>query len=260
MLDGQTTIALVVALLGLVGVFGASIIAQFSSRNQQAREVLFGPARTFARDALNALATMRGITPPRPPTDGQAPHRNEQLIGDADDRTKRFAECEDAIDQIRVARADVRLVFLPRSLAAEYTRRVLLAERMAMEAAADYFRELAREDPANHQQWRLTRGRELRDQYTAWRASAYFNLDRFFDDVAARVRFPTWNPHRIPPRWDLDTPVTLNARLVDQENVWSDERLDAATYHTGLQRLDVIANRTDRTLGYLNSIQRRGRR
>ncbi|MFE7845929.1 hypothetical protein ACFUTX_12155 [Microbacterium sp. NPDC057407] len=191
-------ITLLVAILGLVGVLVSAVISQRASRVQHAREVLFEPAREFARDAYSALAKMRGITPPPLRPGNRLPHRNEDLLADHEVRDKRVAECEEAINRVRTSRADVRLVFLPHSRAAEFTRGVLAAERDALETAVRFYRTFDLLPEAERDSWRLNDGAALQSQYIQHRRVAYDQLDRFIDDVALRVKKPTWNPRKVP--------------------------------------------------------------
>jgi hypothetical protein len=256
MSDTDATIAVVAAILGLVGVFSTSVIAQISSRNQQARQVLFEPARAFARDALGALAALRNLTPPPFRPNDIVTHRNENLLSERALQLDELVRCNEEIDKVRVARADVRLVFLPHSRAAEFTRRVLEAQRKALEAAGRFYAEYELVPADERLEWRETRGRDLRDEYKSWRATAYFNLDRFFDDVGDRVRSPSWNPRRVNTRWDPRSRVTLDANLVDRSGRWTNAVVAARNYSDGLAQLDAKAAEGGRAVGYIRSMDR----
>ncbi len=242
--------AILVAVLSLVGVFGASVAALVSSRHLQARELLLGPARVFARDALAALAALRGITPPSPRTP-DIPHRNEVLLDDIARRQRRIERSIKAIDLVRLARADVRVVFGPTSAAAEYTRRVLEAQRHALEVAERYYFEAENQGAHDLGEWRRSRGADLRESYKFWRSSAYAELDRYFLDVAKRARFPAWRRGH-PPPWH---PVAIDARLFDASGNWSEWSTEAKSYAMGFAQLERDAKSTGRRIGYLHSVK-----
>jgi len=186
-----------VAVLGLIGALVAALLSRSSDRQQQARPVLLEPAQEYARTALAALAALRYVTPPPIYQGGTRPHRNEGLLKDTEQRERRLADCREAIDKVRYTRARVRLVFHPKSVAAELSREVLAELRLSLEAAENYYASFDETGLSDPKRWRHGPGRAIRKQYKDYRMLAYQHLDDFFEDVAERLEKPTWDPLRI---------------------------------------------------------------
>ena len=189
------TIPIVVAVLGLLGAQSLAILSRRHDRQQSARATLVEPAREFARAAIEALAALRHVAPPRATGAGQTAHRNSVLLTDVAERTRRLQRSSEAIDVVRASRAGVRLALHPKSWAAEYSRQVLAALRESLESAEEFY--AAHDEQAGSQAWMATSAPELRSTYKQHRYDAYRALDQFFDDVAERLRNPTWNPKKI---------------------------------------------------------------
>jgi hypothetical protein len=196
-------IPLAVALLGLVGAQAVALLARRHESQQSARTTLIEPAHDFAAAALAALAALRHVTPPAHRVAPDRGHRNVRLLSDRDIREERLQSCRESIDAVRVARAGVRLAFHPKSWAAEYSRQTLAALRLCLESAEAFYA-LQDEVP---DAWIETEGRSIRDAHKQHRMAAYQALDDFFEDVADRLRAPTWDPKKISqaeqsgPRW-----------------------------------------------------------
>ena len=194
-LDPSVVIPVTVAVLGLVGAQVLAVLSRRHDRQQSARTTLVEPAHEFATSALAALATLRHVTPPSSPKEGQ-PHRNAPLLLDRTAREERMEACRLAVDSVRVARAGVRLAFHPKSWTAEYSRQTLAALRLCVESAERFYSLHDREH--DRSAWLATAAPALRSEYKQHRVEVYEALDNFFEDVAERLRAPTWNPSRIP--------------------------------------------------------------
>jgi hypothetical protein len=194
-------VTLSVALAGLAVGVVAALVSRRHDREQQARPLLLDPATTFARATLAALAAMRYVTPPWPPSEPKGPHRNEAMLADVLAREQRMEVCRKALDDVRSARAAVRLVFHPESLAAGWAWSVLVYLRAALEGAEGFYRDhddakLRGEDD----RWREGAGRSIRDTYKRDRLRVYQSLDQFYVDVAKRLIRPSWDPKKYNQR------------------------------------------------------------
>lgn len=178
-----------------------TLVSKRHDREQQARPLLLDPATTFARATLAALAAMRYVTPPWPPSELKGPHRNEAMLGDISAREQRMEVCRKALDEVRSARAAVRLVFHPESLAAGCAWSVLVYLRAALERAEGFY--FAHDGAKSHgedQSWREGAGRSIRDAYKENRLRVYQSLDQFYVDVAKRLIRPSWDPKKYNQR------------------------------------------------------------
>ena len=189
------TIPAVVAVLGVLGAQLLAILSRRHERQQAARSTLFEPAQEFARAAIVALAALRYVTPPELLDAHEPVHRNAILLGDVAERVKRLQSASEAVDAVRATRAGVRLAFHPKSWAAEYSRQVLLALRFCLESSERFYS--SHDDRADSETWIATSAPALRKVYKKHRDDVYEALDQFFEDVAERLRNPTWNPNRI---------------------------------------------------------------
>jgi hypothetical protein len=191
-------IPLVVAVIGVASGIYAALLSRRHDREQQARPVLLGPAEEYAKCCLTALAALRYVTPPHcPPRPGRV-HRNAVLLLDAAQTEERLQACRDAIDRVRTARADVRLVFHPTSRSAEFSRRVLMHLRFCLEHAEAFYVAYRESESTDPEMWCTDpQAQARRGAYKEERASAYRELDAFFENVSERLIHPSWNPSKI---------------------------------------------------------------
>lgn len=189
------TIPVVVAVVGVVGAQLLATLSRRHERQQAARSTLIEPAREFARAAIVALAALRYVTPPNLSGAQEAVHRNTVLLSDVAERAKRLQSAREAIDAVRATRSGVRLAFHPKSWAAEYSRQVLAALRLCLESSEQFYS--SHDEEADSETWIATSAPGLRKVYKQHRHDVYEALDQFFEDVAKRLRNPTWNPNRI---------------------------------------------------------------
>jgi hypothetical protein len=197
-LDDSATEPVLAAVAALLVTLLAAVLSKHHDRQQQARTVLLPPAELFAQAASAALARLRYVTPPSSgPGGGSSGHRNEPLLSEPEIRGRRLEVCRDAIDEVRSARARVRVVFHPGSAAAEYTRETLQQLRACLESAERYYVEHDLQSPADRQAWRTTRGVIVRRTCKSHRWSAYHALDQFYNDTASRLQSPTWKFSRM---------------------------------------------------------------
>ena len=70
-------IPILVAVIALLGVILAGFITNWVDQKHHAREVLLKPAEEYARGALDSLAKLRYVTPPKWVLANEVPHRNE---------------------------------------------------------------------------------------------------------------------------------------------------------------------------------------
>jgi hypothetical protein len=194
-LEPSVVIPIAVAVLGLVGGQVLAVFSRRHDRQQSARTTLLEPAREFATSALTALAALRHVTPPSASKGGEH-HRNTSLLSDHVVREERMEACRRAVDSVRVARAGVRLSFHPKSWAAEYSRQTLAALRLCIESAENFYSLHDRNGGGTD--WLETASPALRGEYKQHRVEVYTALDNFFEDVAERLRAPTWTPSKIP--------------------------------------------------------------
>lgn len=197
--DLPSIATLVAAGIALGATLWSASIVKRHDRQQQARTVLLAPAELFAEAASTALAKLRYVTPPSSEADGgPSGHRNEPLLVGVSARRRRLGACGAAIDEVRSARARVRVVFHPGSAAAEYTRETLQQLRASLDAAERYYADYDLLDSAaDRQEWRAGAGADARKTYKAHRWSAYQALDLFYIDTARRLESPTWDFRRI---------------------------------------------------------------
>ncbi len=194
-----TSVPILVGLLAATAALVGAMLARRHDRQQQARVLMIAPAESFSRATLAALAALRHVTPPSTNTEDVLPHRNDFLLTSVDVRNERLAACHDALDQVRIERAHVRLMFHPSSWSAEWSRRVLAHLRHCIQDAERFYMEHdASVASGDERLWQSERREPLRDSYKSERAFTYAALDEFFDDVAVRLIRPTWNPRRIP--------------------------------------------------------------
>ena len=218
-------VTLTIGLVGLVAGVVAALVSRRHDREQQARPILLEPATAFARATLAALAAMRYVTPPWPLSNLSKPHRNDGLLSDVSTREKRMEPCRKALDDVRSARAAVRLVFHPDSLAAGWSWSVLVHLRTALEQAEGFYRDfdhakLRGEDES----WRGEISTSLRDSYKETRKRVYQSLDQFYVEVAKRLIRPSWNRKRYNQRKPL-------MRISEESNGASGEP-DAGLFQT----------------------------
>lgn len=189
-------------------------VSRLHDRQQQARVVLLAPAQEFARNALATLAALRYVSPPQVSSSSPMPDRNEVLLTNPVLREQRLQTCRQAIDAVRRTRGDVRLVFHPKSWAAEFSRRVLMQLRLCLESAETFYADYDEATASGFSDWVRGEGARLgRERYEAHRQSAYEELDGFFEDVAERLVKPSWDPSRIEAaRPPASTPRTTSRR------------------------------------------------
>lgn len=201
-------VTLSVALVGAAVALIAALVSRRHDREQQARPILLDPATTFARATLAALAAMRYITPPWPPSEPNRPHRNEALLEDVAIREQRIEVCRKALDDVRSARAAVRLVFHPDSLAAGWSWSVLVHLRIALEEAEGFYLDFdSKKLHGEDVDWREGDGKATRDAYLGTRQRVYGFLDQFYGEVAKRLIIPSWDPRKYNQR---DPSMKLN--------------------------------------------------
>jgi hypothetical protein len=193
--DPSITIPVVVATIGLLGGQILALLSRRHDRQQSARTTLLEPARKFATATLEALASLREVTPPEALPPGGPGHRNYRLLSDIPERHARLLAAAKAIDAVRAARADVRLTFHPKSWAAEHSRQALACLRLSLESAERFY--AAHDEQADPAAWFADSSPALRAAYKQHRRQAYDALDLFFDDVAQRLHRPTWDPRKI---------------------------------------------------------------
>jgi len=188
-------VTLSVALVGLAVGLIAALVSRRHDREQQARPILLEPATTFARATLAALAAMRYVTPPWPPSELRKPHRNEGILGNVSTREQRLEPCRKALDDVRSARAAVRLVFHPDSLVAGWSWSVLVHLRAALEQSEGFYLDFDEAQlRGENDSWREEIGKSTRDSYKETRRLVYRSLDQFYVSVAERLIRPSWDP------------------------------------------------------------------
>lgn len=187
-MDTENKVALVVAVMSIIGAVLISATTRRHDRQQAARTLMIRPAEDFARQAYKMLAALRYVTPP-----DTAQHRNAALLEDKDVREKRLAACHVMLDDLRGTRASIALMFGPKSAAAEYARCVLDRLRFCLEICeAFYERHTAAGVPTNR--WQASPSSAWRERYKQLRETAYNDdLKRLFEDVADRMVSPSWN-------------------------------------------------------------------
>lgn len=101
-------------------------------------------------------------------------------------------------------RADVRLVFQPKSWAAEFSRSVLWNLRLALESAESYYAgylESGCDDPLRWISGEAALSK--RHRYKTLRLGAYERLDAFFEEVSERLVWPSGETD-IEVAWRID--------------------------------------------------------
>lgn len=178
-------LALVVALISLFGVIFTAYISRRSDERHQARETRLRPSEEYARTALDCLAKLRHVTPPPLKDETGPPHRNECLLADRNERAARLTICEDAIDDLRLVRGNVMLVFGPDNPTPECCRQVLASLRICLESAQTYYD--ACDTAGASTAWREARGKALQQEYIANRKIVYGSLDGFYKSVKGQL-------------------------------------------------------------------------
>lgn len=187
-------VALAAALLGLAGAVGAALISRRHDRQQQTRALQLPAAQEFVRSAYAGLAALRYVTPP---SRGPTPHRNEELLLDREARVNAFVSAGEKLDSIRSARATVRVVYHPESLAAQLSVWVIGHLRRSLELAEDFYRGYdAAAENGRGEPWRDADGATKRAAYKQDRETVYRLLDEFAAEVAVRMVKPSWNPRK----------------------------------------------------------------